>query len=67
MTLEEYITQAKRYAEEYANGDPSGIELLARIAYEADEAKQQLRAAGFGWTGLSLLKTVEEVLNLSSV
>ncbi len=67
MTIEDYISQAKRYAEEYERGDSSGIELLARIACEAEEAKQKLRAAGIGYTGMSLLRSVEEVIGLYDI
>ena len=62
MTLDDYIGHAKQCAQDYAAGDSTGLELLARIAFEADEAKHKLRISGYGWTGLSLLKTVEEVL-----
>ncbi|HSX11539.1 MAG TPA: hypothetical protein VLF94_07495 [Chlamydiales bacterium] len=60
-TLDDYIEQAKRYVAEYNNGDPSGIELLAKIAYESEQAKQKLREMGYGWIGLSLPLTVDEI------
>ena len=44
--------------------DMESLELLTKLLEEADEAKQELRNKGYGWTGLSLLKTViEEVPN----
>lgn len=61
MTLDDYVEQAKRCARRYADGDSDGIELLARIVFEADQAKQKLREMGFGWSGLSLLHTVYEI------
>ena len=35
--------------------------IIDRIIQESDLAKNILRLKGYGWTGLSLLKTVEEV------
>lgn len=59
--LNDYIGQARLYAVQYNHGDTAGIEILAKIAHEAEAAKQKLRKIGIGWTGLSLLKTVDEV------
>ncbi len=61
MTLDDYIEQAKQCAVDYKNGDERGIELLAKIAYESEQAKQKLRELGFGWTGLSLPRTVDQI------
>lgn len=64
MDLDDYIQQAKRYAVLYVNsGNMDGIELLAQIAHESEEAKQKLRKMGYGYTGLSISKTVDEVIN----
>lgn len=41
-------------------GDDSHVELLARVIVEAKEAQQLLREKGYGWSGLSLLKTVSQ-------
>ncbi len=46
--------------------DPELAELTARVLNEQDEAKQRLRDKGYGWTGLSILKTVELVPDASS-
>ena len=40
--------------------DPERLDLLTQLLEESDEAKQVLRNKGYGHTGLSLLKTVEE-------
>lgn len=40
----------------------SNLDLLRAIAHESDQAKQLLRNAGFGVTGMGLLETVKEVL-----
>jgi len=61
VTEQDYIDQAYRFAADL-HVDPSGLELLGKIVYEAEEAKQLLRKAGFGWTGLSLIDTVREVI-----
>lgn len=39
--------------------DDNQLQLLAKHLEEADSAKQLLRDKGYGWGGLSLLKTVE--------
>ena len=38
--------------------DYDSIDLLARMLYESEDAKNELRKLGYGWTGLSLLDTV---------
>lgn len=40
--------------------DPEKINLLSKMLSDADQAKQELRNKGYGWTGLSLLDTVRE-------
>ena len=42
------------------NNDIEGVKMLAQLIAESEEAKQTLRDKGYGWIGLSLLKTVEE-------
>lgn len=39
--------------------DKETFELLNIILFEQDKAKQELRNKGYGWTGLSLLETVQ--------
>jgi NAD(P)H-hydrate repair Nnr-like enzyme with NAD(P)H-hydrate dehydratase domain len=46
--------------EPYVRAD--NLELLRRIAWEADTAKLLLRKAGFGCTGMGLLETVQQAL-----
>jgi len=36
------------------------IDLLIQMLRESEQAKQALRDKGYGWTGLSLLRTVIE-------
>lgn len=42
------------------NKNESTILLLTRILFESEQAKQELRNKGYGWTGLSLLETVRQ-------
>lgn len=42
------------------NNNIKAVEILAELIYQADQAKQVLRDKGYGWTGLSLLKTVQD-------
>ena len=44
-----------------ANTDKKQMKLLAKLLEETDKAKQVLRVKGYGWTGLSLLETVEQI------
>jgi hypothetical protein len=53
--------QGWRDAVQQATTDEQMAELLVRLLLEQDQAKQALRAKGYGWTGLSLLKSVELV------
>jgi len=43
-------------------GDHAALDGLARQLAEEDEAKQLLRDAGFGCTGMGLLLTVQEAV-----
>ncbi len=45
-----------------AQNDKS-LDLLARLLEEQDTAIQRLRDSGYGWTGLGLLATVEQVID----
>lgn len=47
-----------RIKEMVINNDNESVRLLAKLIMEAEQAKQVLRDKGYGWTGLSLLKTV---------
>jgi hypothetical protein len=54
----------ERIKEIVNNNDEESIKLLAKLIEEAEQAKQELRNKGYGWIGLSLLKTIiEEVPN----
>lgn len=44
------------------DGDCKSLELLSIVLEEHDLAKQLLRDKGYGWTGLSLVKTVETLV-----
>ena len=39
---------------------------LSLLLEEADQAKQELRNKGYGWTGLSLLETVKRVILIAT-
>lgn len=47
--------------------DSSGIDLLATHLEECDKAKQALRDKGYGWTGLSILETVNQVPSATQI
>jgi hypothetical protein len=49
-----------RIKEIVTNNDNESIKLVAKLIEEAEQAKQELRNKGYGWTGLSLLNTVLE-------
>jgi hypothetical protein len=44
-----------------AAGDPTSLDLLARLLEEQDRAKQILRDKGYGCTGMGWLQTVDLV------
>lgn len=46
----------------YKRGDTSALDGFAQALAEEDEAKQLLRDTGFGCTGMSLLRTVQEAV-----
>jgi len=46
---------------QYQAGDATGLELLTDLLTEQDEAKQRLRAKGYGCTGMGWIETVNEV------
>lgn len=51
---------------EDARGDPRMLNRLALVLERADSATQQLREMGYGWTGLDLLGTVQEMTTAQS-
>ena len=44
------------------HGNHAQVDLIAQLLAESEQAKQVLREKGYGWTGLSLLKTVTELV-----
>lgn len=42
-------------------GDKTKLDLIIKMLEEADQAKQKLRKKGYGWTGLGLSETIDEV------
>ena len=48
----------KRIKEIIQNNDEESIQLLSEMLEQSEQAKQELRNKGYGWTGLSLLETV---------
>lgn len=43
------------------NGNGESVSLLAEYFEECDLAKQALRNKGYGWTGLGILETVQQI------
>lgn len=43
-------------------GDQESLEEIAQLIAEAEQAKYHLRGKGYGFTGLSLLKTVQDLV-----
>lgn len=46
---------------DFDNSNDEGVSLLAEYLEECDLAKQALRNKGYGWTGLGILETVEQI------
>lgn len=46
---------------ENAAGDSTLLDLIARYIAEAEQAKRVLREKGYGWSGLNLALTAEQV------
>jgi len=61
MDLETWRDSVKCTAELIVQGDAKALDLLSRFVHDADEAKQVLRAKGYGWTGLGILETAQLV------
>lgn len=49
----------KRITESVQNDDTNSLDVFAKMLEEAEQAKQELRNKGYGWTGLGLLETVK--------
>jgi hypothetical protein len=49
--------------EKAKNGHPHNLDGIVEFIMESVEAKSRLRLKGYGCTGMSILKTVEEVPN----
>ncbi len=58
MTKKEFYKNIIRQTIE--KKDENTLDLIAQIIFESDQAKQELRNKGYGYTGLSLLLTVQE-------
>jgi hypothetical protein len=52
----------KKAVSQSNQGDDRALKLLATELQEGREAKQVLRDKGYGWIGLSLLKTIEQLV-----
>lgn len=61
MKAEGWRDMIMMFATDALDGKPENLDRLAKQLEEEDAAKQCLRDKGYGWTGLSLLKTVQLV------
>jgi hypothetical protein len=61
MKAEGWKLLVKQAVAEDESGKPETLDLLARYLEMCDEAKQELRNRGYGWTGLDILETVKQV------
>lgn len=61
MTAEGWREAVLAAVSRAAAGDPTLLELMARLLAEQDRAKQELRDIGFGCCGMPWLDVVEEI------
>lgn len=61
MKAEGWKLLVKQAVAEDESGKPETLDLLASHLEMCDEAKQELRNRGYGWTGLDILETVKQV------
>lgn len=61
MTVQGYREGIIKAVEEHYAGDSTYLNMIAEVLEEQDEAKQALRDKGYGHTGLSLLRTIQQV------
>lgn len=45
-------------AEQFYAGDSQGMDLIVEVLCLCEDAKNELRSKGYGWTGLDIAKTV---------
>lgn len=62
MTVDGWAAVIVKAANEAMSGDYSAVLGLAQQLAEEDQAKQLLRNAGIGYTGMSLVRTVQETI-----
>lgn len=62
MTADHWLSALLFAVSEAEHGDSTVLYGFAQMMEEADAAKQLLRDAGFGCTGVSLLRTAEEAV-----
>ncbi len=61
MKAEQYAELVVQAVDESRDGYPQMLVSIGRALAEADEAKQILRARGYGWLGLGIAETAREV------
>lgn len=66
MKAEDWQAFIMRAVEEYAAGNPTSLQLIARNLEVCDDAKQVLRDRGYGWTGLDILETARMVTDCAT-
>lgn len=66
MKAEGYKQLVIQSVSDAAAGDPSALNLLAKHLEMVDNAKQELRNAGYGWLGLDILETVKLVPHIGN-
>jgi hypothetical protein len=60
-TVADHEAWVRKAVAEAQDGDGESLNLVARFIWEHYEAKNALRQKGYGWTGLGLVETVNEV------
>jgi len=62
MKADEWKKLIIDYVESAQNGDDESLKMLCELLEEHDAAKQTLRQKGYGYTGMSLLRMVTELV-----
>lgn len=60
MTVDHWQQLVMNAACEAVKRDPEQLRLVATMLWEHEQAKQALRAKGYGCTGMGLLVTIEQ-------
>jgi hypothetical protein len=60
------IVTADQLRELIRRDEAGTLKLLARVANDSNQAKNLLREAGYGWTGLNVVETVKQALKATA-